>query len=193
MADQIKTIRTDKVFCKTLPYYLDVVKDDMQPIYMPDFSIDYSHPNSRVYQGQWDMIIMSMYHVKTKYADQFKRTYELIMDHVPDVHSIAVSSLWPGTVIKPHIGMDKNLYRGHLYFDVPEKCQFITDKESKNLKEGDCFYFDDKDKHSANNLSDKPRHMVAFDFYIDPSQRKTELRDDMMSWLKQNDAGINIA
>ena len=185
-------ILDNKVFCKTLPNYLDIVIQDMIPIYN-NFQIDYTHPKSRVYNGQWDMIIMSMYHHKTKYAEQFKRTYELIMDNVADCHSIAVSVLRPGTVIKPHKGMDNNLFRGHLYFDVPDGCQFITEDTTKVLSNGDCFYFDDMVIHSANNKSDKPRYMIAFDFYKDPLKPHTELRDDMLAWIKQNDAGINNA
>ena len=193
MAAQLKAIRTDKVFCKTLPYYLESVQKDCEPIYDPSFNIDYQHPSSRVYQGNWEMVILSMYHTKTKYAEQFKRTYELIMDNVSNCHTVAISCLYPGTVIKPHIGMDKNLYRGHFYFNVPGKCQFVADNETWNVKNGDCFYFDDKVKHSANNLSNKPRYAVLFDMYIEIPDTPFEPRDDMKAWLKQNDAGINIA
>ena len=75
------------------------------------------------------------------------------------------SALSPRTVIPPHTGETNVRLVVHLPLIVPEGCYFRVGNDTRKLKEGHAWVFDDTFEHEARNDSDQQRIILIFDVW----------------------------
>jgi aspartyl/asparaginyl beta-hydroxylase (cupin superfamily) len=85
---------------------------------------------------------------------------------IPGLVSASFSRLAPQSVIEEHRGDTNAAYRCHLGIEVPEglpNCGFTVNGEQKGWEEGKFLFFNDAQKHSAWNKTDKRRILLILD------------------------------
>ena len=92
-------------------------------------------------------------------------TMALIREHVPSAGVACFSTMEPHTRIAPHEGRAGQYLRCHLGLDVPPgDCGLSIDGETRTWEEGKTIVFDDHYRHSAWNMTERPRTVLLFDF-----------------------------
>jgi aspartate beta-hydroxylase len=87
--------------------------------------------------------------------------------------NVFFSLLKPGTHIPPHTGVTNTRLIVHLPLIVPDGCWFRVGNETREVKEGQAWVFDDTIEHEAKNESDQPRIILIFDVW-NPNIREAE-------------------
>lgn len=100
-----------------------------------------------------------------------------LLRQIPNLVSASFNMLEPGANILPHNGDTNSIYRCHFGLTIPgtlPECGFKVGEESRNWEEGKILVFCDAHKHTAWNLTDKPRFILLFDVVMDKfsSERK---------------------
>ncbi len=75
------------------------------------------------------------------------------------------SALSPRTVIPPHTGETNVRLVVHLPLIVPGDCYFRVGNETREVREGHAWVFDDTFEHEAHNNSEQPRIILIFDVW----------------------------
>ena len=97
------------------------------------------------------------------HAENCPKTTE-ILSSIPGVTLAGFSRKAPGTIIKPHVGWAKSVYRLHLGLVVPQECAIRVEKDTRRWEEGQCLIFDDTVEHEAWNKSNGVRINLLLDF-----------------------------
>lgn len=105
-----------------------------------------------------------------EHMQAFPRTTELLrglpLADVPGAApNVFFSLLKPGTHIPPHTGVTNTRLIVHLPLIVPEGCWFRVGNETREVKAGQAWVFDDTIEHEAKNESDQPRIILIFDVW----------------------------
>lgn len=87
--------------------------------------------------------------------------------------NVFFSLLRPGTHIPPHTGVTNARLIVHLPLIVPEGCWFRVGNETRVVREGQAWVFDDTIEHEAKNESGRPRIILIFDVW-NPNVREAE-------------------
>lgn len=131
-----------------------------------DLLIDWFEPE--LYGEGWKVYGLYDFPHGKPLAENIRRcpnTARLIERHVPHHGAAGFSVLKPGTQIKPHVGYAGNFLRCHLGLSVPSgDCALRTANEVHNWQEGRVMVFDDRQEHSAWNLTDAERVVLLVDF-----------------------------
>jgi tetratricopeptide (TPR) repeat protein len=101
---------------------------------------------------------------------EFPQTTELLrqlpLADVPGAApNVFFSLLKPGTHIPPHTGVTNTRLIVHLPLMVPEGCWFRVGNETREVRAGEAWVFDDTIEHEAKNESDQPRIILIFDVW----------------------------
>ena len=93
-------------------------------------------------------------------------TRDLIKEHIPSHGTAGFSILRPGTVIKPHEGVESKYLRMHLGREIPEGDLGLNSETHgyNRWEKGKAFYFNDRRVHEAWNKTDKDRVILIVDF-----------------------------
>jgi beta-hydroxylase len=92
-------------------------------------------------------------------------TAELIEGHVPHHGAAGFSVLKPGTRIQPHVGYQGSFLRCHLGLSIPDgDCGLTVAGETRRWQPGKAMVFDDRNEHSAWNLTSEERVVLLVDF-----------------------------
>lgn len=107
--------------------------------------------------------------------------------HIPNRSpNVLFSMLRPGARIPPHNGLLNTRLICHLPLIVPKGCGFRVGNETRDLKEGKAWVFDDTIEHEAWNNSDKRRVILLFETWR-PELSQTE-RDLVAAMFEAIDA-----
>lgn len=82
------------------------------------------------------------------------------------VGHVRVTSLCGGGEITPHIDVGEYCAirdRYHLVIDAPMGTEFVAGDEKVVMREGEFWWFDNKQQHHVKNLGDTPRVHLVFD------------------------------
>ena len=85
------------------------------------------------------------------------------------------SMLAPHTHIPPHTGVSNARLVVHLPLIVPEGCRFRVGSDTRQVREGQAWVFDDTVEHEAWNDSDQLRVVLIFDIWhpdLSPQEQK---------------------
>jgi aspartate beta-hydroxylase len=99
--------------------------------------------------------------------------------------SIEISTLLPGSHIKPHCGPTNHRLRIHLGLVIPKKsksndddgrpmCSLVVGGEARTWEQDDVLVFDDSFEHEVWNNASSPRTVLIFDLWhpeLSSSQR----------------------
>ena len=97
------------------------------------------------------------------HAEKCPQTTEIISS-IAGVTLAGFSRMAPGTIIKPHVGWAKSVYRLHLGLIVPQECALRVGTQTRRWEEGQCLIFDDTVEHEAWNKSNDVRINLLLDF-----------------------------
>jgi hypothetical protein len=95
-----------------------------------------------------------------------------VTDHAPGAF---FSLLQPKTRIPPHTGVTNTRLTVHLPLVVPPGCRFRVGSETREVRAGAAWVFDDTIEHEAWNDSDQVRAILIFDIwnpYLTESERE---------------------
>lgn len=110
-----------------------------------------------------------------------------ILSGIKGVTLAGFSRMAPGTVIKPHVGWAKSVYRLHLGLIVPSGCALRVGGETRPWEEGKCLIFDDTVEHEAWNKSTITRINLLLDFLrpgIDSADKDT-LPEEVLKYTQK--------
>jgi tetratricopeptide (TPR) repeat protein len=79
--------------------------------------------------------------------------------------TVMFSVLLPHTRIPPHTGVTNTRLIGHLPLIVPDNCYFRVGNDTRKLKRGKAWLFDDSIEHEAWNDSDETRIILMIDIW----------------------------
>ena len=99
-----------------------------------------------------------------------------ILRGMPEVTSLSLSVLEPGSNINPHQGDTDAVYRCHLGLKIPAPlpdCGFQVGPEIRSWEEGKLLVFCDAQTHTAWNQTDERRIVVIFDVMRPEFQNQT--------------------
>jgi len=124
-----------------------------------------------------------------------------LMERLPLVHipgfapTVMFSVLLPHTHIPPHAGVTNTRLIGHLPLIVPDNCRFRVGNETRVLKRGKAWLFDDSIEHEAWNDSDETRIILMIDVwnpYVSEAERPliSELLNGMREFYKEDLAAL---
>jgi len=124
-----------------------------------------------------------------------------LMERLPLVHipgfapTVMFSVLLPHTHIPPHAGVTNTRLIGHLPLIVPANCRFRVGNETRVLKRGKAWLFDDSIEHEAWNDSDETRIILMIDVwnpYVSEAERPliSELLNGMREFYKEDLAAL---
>ena len=117
-----------------------------------------------MYKTGWNIYpLVALNNKVPKHAVCCPQTVALI-DAIPGVTLAGFSRMEAGTIIKPHVGWAKSVYRMHLGLFVPDQCGLKVGEETRAWEEGKCLIFDDTVKHEAWNQSTQVRINLLLDF-----------------------------
>ena len=106
--------------------------------------------------------------------------------------SIMFSLLRPGTKIPPHHGLVNTRLICHLPLIVPPDCGLRVGNDTREVKEGRAWLFDDTIEHEAWNLSNQPRVILLFEVWRpELSQVERLLVSSMFDALDEQEGGPN--
>jgi aspartyl/asparaginyl beta-hydroxylase (cupin superfamily) len=116
-----------------------------------------------LYVGAWDVYPFLFF------GDQFRENQEAcpktwdLLKEMPGLTTASFSILRPHTEILEHTGFTSDVLRYHLGLEIPENCSITVSGKQFQWEEGKVFIFDDTEKHSAYNRSDRDRIVLLFD------------------------------
>lgn len=127
--------------------------------------------NTEKYKGlggaDWSSLSFRFWGVKvSSELDKECPTLSTYLDHIPGLVSVSFSRLAPHSSIAEHRGDTNAAYRCHLGIEIPEglpNCGFMVNGEKKAWEEGKWLFFNDAQKHSAWNNTDKRRTLLILD------------------------------
>jgi aspartate beta-hydroxylase len=97
-----------------------------------------------------------------------------LMDVANRAPTVMFSVLKPHTRIPPHVGVTNVRVTVHLPLLVPPDCAIRVGSETRDVRRGEVFAFDDTIEHEAWNRSDMPRAVLIIDAwnpYLTPLER----------------------
>ena len=159
--------------------FMKVFEDNHEKIYEDYLSVKDSTepwPERHLYGKGWDVygLFISPYWAKVTgspkglevLTKECSFTRDLIMKHIPSYGTCGFSILRPGTVIKPHEGVQSNYLRMHLGLEIPEGDLGLNSATHgyNRWEKGKAFYFDDRRTHEAWNKTDGDRVILIVDF-----------------------------
>jgi tetratricopeptide (TPR) repeat protein len=107
--------------------------------------------------------------------------------------SIMFSLLRPGTRIPPHHGLVNTRLICHLPLIVPPDCALRVGNDTREVKAGKAWIFDDTMEHEAWNLSDQPRVILLFEVWRpELSHEERALVSAMFDALDEQQSGPQV-
>lgn len=127
--------------------------------------------NAERYKGlekaEWSSLTFSFWGIKVKGGlEKECPTLAGYLNKIPGLVSISFSRLAPYSVIAEHRGDTNAAFRCHLGIEVPEgrpNCGFMVSGEQRAWQEGKWLFFNDAQRHSAWNKTDKRRILLILD------------------------------
>lgn len=127
--------------------------------------------NAERYKGlekaEWSSLTFSFWGIKVKGG--LEKECPLLaayLNEIPGLVSVSFSRIGPQSVIDEHRGDTNAAFRCHLGIEVPEglpNCGFMVSGEQKAWEEGKWLFFNDAQRHSAWNKTDKRRILLILD------------------------------
>jgi len=151
----------DFPFVKTLEDNWRLIRDECSRLLEQEFD---PWVQNAMYKSGWTIYgLVALDKTIAEHAEKCPKTTE-ILSGITGITLAGFSRMAPGTVIKPHVGWAKSVYRLHLGLIVPEQCALRVGGETRRWEEGKCLIFDDTVEHEAWNKSDNVRINLLLDF-----------------------------
>jgi aspartyl/asparaginyl beta-hydroxylase (cupin superfamily) len=153
------------------------IMDEWNSVPIDDLFLE--HPQD-IYKGGWEFIpLVKPLYDKHKNLDrdlffdkQFPKTTEIVRNALGNrPFSLWFSRLKSGTELVEHRGNFANFLRAHLGIDIPAgDVKLKVSGEERTWSNGEILVFDDRQKHSAWNNTDKDRIILIIDFVVDDDE-----------------------
>eukprot|EP00045_Choanoeca_perplexa_P008400 m.77651 g.77651 ORF g.77651 m.77651 type:complete len:516 (+) comp14479_c0_seq2:104-1651(+) len=142
-------------------------------------------------QGDWQQVVLVRdgaihQHAFNEFLYAGRALLELVERYSKGLPkgSLELSTIAPGTHIRPHCGPSNHRLRLHLGIQVPETGAALTVAgQQRAWRKGEAFVFDDSFEHEVWNNSTEPRTILIFDIWhpkLSQAERK-EIRQ-RMNW-----------
>ena len=119
----------------------------------------------RLADNGWKRFYLKWYGPTDPLAKQICPLTVALLDKMPNVHLAFFSILEPGSVIKPHSGPFRGIYRYHMGIITPndENCFIRIGGQKYSWRDGEDVLFDDTYFHEVRNDTDKIRIVLFID------------------------------
>jgi ornithine lipid ester-linked acyl 2-hydroxylase len=148
-----------------------VIKKELEELLQSDSAMK-AYFNSSIVDKKlsWKTFSLSWWNVQLPSNQKKCPQTTQIISRIPNLVSASFNLLEPGANILPHCGDTNAIYRCHLGLSIPgvlPECGFKVKEESRSWEEGKLLVFCDANKHTAWNLTNKPRFIFLFDVIMD--------------------------
>lgn len=131
---------------------------------MPMVELD--HAQKAFFRGQqgWRPIWVKFIDTWAGTARELPTLHRIVEKMGDDVLLLHVSVMWPPTMLRPHRGVSKGVYRYHYGLDIPSgDTGLMVENVGYRWREGEGVIWDDTLLHAAWNRTDQPRMVIFAD------------------------------
>jgi beta-hydroxylase len=117
---------------------------------------------------KWKRVYLKWYAKPWSHTDKFPFTTNLLKS-MPGLRSAMFSIMDPGTIVKPHHGLNPANLRVHLGLITPDsdECFIIVEGKKYTWTDGELLVFDDTYLHEVQNNTDQERVILFLDIERD--------------------------